>query len=318
MIVSEKLLSKSKDWLLETTKAWQTGVCKGKCVELDEALFDEPLYPPHTACHSWVTYSFKKAMGKAQLYGGWNDKFDKNSRNFLTLSCYGRSRHANISQEASDALVLWMARESPFSQYVLNRDDEKSLTEGGVVLLCGPDGLTLTEAMWVCKVLRFPTEGGKAAETFLALLQGGVDGMLAVYIASHIRSVKGATFGYTGLEGHSTVFSTNIYNGLERIDLVALYKRKTNRFAENTAVLFHSPATYKLSGKLKNPAAVVKGFCKPFKKPDGWGGFITGEGADAEALVKHALEWQGQIEKLITPEPVGLPDASTVYLELDL
>lgn len=329
--VSEKVLDDCKSWLIATSKAWTAGVCKGKTVYIDGKEEGKDIAMGHTACHSWVTSSFGKvclqSKNEEYYWNDWNTPYSANARNFLTLNCHSKVRSKTVcSPEATDFLVLWMAKESPFSQFVLNRDDDRSLTEGGVILLCGPDGLTLSQAVWVCKVLRFITEGAKAADTFMTLVKGGVDPMLAVLVASHVRSIKGAVFGYTGVEGHSTVFSAYYYQKNAE-PLLGLLTRTLNPKASNTTEVFQNPEGIKVP-RLEKATDKIKSFCKPFKKSDGWGGYVQGVGADASDLVTRVLQWQAELGQLLPdydatfppvlqPDP-PMPDSNTVYLELDL
>lgn len=324
--ISDKLLKECKQYLISNSAIWRDGggVCKGKCVHLTGDLAE----PGHPYCHSWVTYAYTKACGIGYK---WDGAYKKDAKNFLTLSCHSKVRSKSVcSPEASDALVLWMAKESPFSRFVLNRDDDNSLTEGGVILLCGPDGLSLAEAMWVCKVLRFTTEGAAAADTFLSLVKGGVDPMLAVFVASHVRSIKGATFGYTGVEGHSTVFSDYDRVG----SILGLFARNVKPRAGSTATVFAAPEKVKADLSFSAAAKKVQSFCKPVKKSDGWGGTVEGAGADGKVLVERVLEWQKELTSMLPegfkiPDPhavqvmprqieAPMPDSNTVYLELDL
>lgn len=325
--VSPDLLQKCKDDLVAMSAKFNGNsqdVCKGKTVYADGKDAGKDVARNHTACHSWIGYAYNTACG---IGSDWGKAYKKDARNFLVLSCHSKVRSKNVcSAEASDFLVRWMANDSPFSQFILNRDDTDSLTEGGVVLLCGPDGLNISQAYWVCKVLRFTTEGAKAAETFMTLVQGGVDPMLAVLVASHIRTIKGATFGYTGLHGHSTVFGqdycyrTGDYT--TSVDIVGLVSRSLNDKPTSTSTVFSAPKKSKVKAVI-DPTAKIKGFCKPYKKDDGWGGKVEGVGADATELVKRVLAWQEElgiptIEALIADTPPPMPDSNTVYLELDL
>lgn len=318
--VSDKVLQDCKDWLIKESGTWQTGVCRGKCVYLD----GKHLQEGHQYCHSWVTSGYTAATGVGG-WEAWDKEYSKTAQPFLTLSCHSKVRSRTVcSPEACDFLVLWMARESPFKEFILNRDDEKSLTEGGVILLCGPGGLPLAQAMWVCKVLRFITEGGKAADTFMTLVKGGVDGMLAVLVASHVRTIKGTTFGYTGPYGHMSVVSPGYEGG--KVSVAGFLSRNLHPRPKNTLSVFSAPKG--VTKDVTAPEAKIKGFCKPFKKPDGWGGFITGEGADAESLVNHVLEWEKELKETLKPPTMvervvaaakkKMPNKDTVYLDLDL
>lgn len=325
--VSPDLLAKSKEWLQKAAPAFRTCVCKGMATTLDK--FGD-FAGAHTACHSWVTSAFcKVALDKGDSYylQSWDLPYTKNAKPFLVLNVYGRTRAkaSKISEKDSDFLVRWMAHESPFSEFILNRDDDETLCEGGVILLCGPGGLTLPQSMWVCKVLRFITEGDKAAQVFRTLVEGGVDGMLAVYIASHIRAVKGAVFGYSGVYPHMSVvgggYNADAYKELP----IGMFQRRIKKNAKSSADVFEAdPASYPRGFKIVDPATKVKGFCKPFKKPDGWGGFVEGEGVTDKEIIERALEWQRELSVCLRPEEVPpepvvkMPDSSTVYLDLDL
>lgn len=327
--LSDEALKECKDWLVKASDNWDPhagGVCKGRTVHLDGVT---QVSAVHSACHSWVNGAFTVACKKARY--DWNSAYGKDAKNFLVLNCHSKKRSKNVcSAESHEFLVKWIASDDcPLSKYIVNRDDPDSLVNGGVIILCGPDGANVSEAMWICKVLRFCTEGAKAAECFMTLVQGGVDGMLAVLVASFIRTVKGATFGFVGIEAHSSVFGQGI-----KIDPKQLLNREINPNANSTASLFSSAGADSLDQKTYTYTSVstigkkIGGFCKPFKKSDGWGGTISGEGANAKELVAQVLEWQkelgGPLPKGVvmppTPtEPVRkMPDNNTVYLDLDL
>lgn len=300
--VSAEVLDTLKAYTLKESKNWANGVCAGKCVNLDGRMHTEG----HQYCHSWVSTAFYRQKNE-----------------FLTISIHSKTRVKGlVSNEAMDFLIRWMARESPFADWVVNKDDDEWLTEGGIVLLCGGNtGLTANQALWVCKVLRFSTEGEKAAETFMTLVKGGVDPMLAVLVASHVRSLKGATFGYTGQNGHSSVFGG--YADV-KVTPEGLLARNLTDSPSSTCEVFSPPKGIKTT----EVATKIKGFCKPFKKSDGWGGFVTGEGADSESLINHVKAWEEELRKNLEPKPLvervvaaakkKLPTKNTVYLDLDM
>lgn len=306
--VSPELLESSKEYLKEQSESWTTAACLGKTVTLDGE--DGPL--PHTACHAWVGYTFAVHCFNKGMYNymPWNQKYHKNAVDFLTLNVMSKRRSKTVcTPEAVTFLSRWLAHESPFSEYVINRDDEESL-EHGHILYCGPNGLNLTEAMWMCKVSRFCTEGGQAADTFMTLVKGGVDGMLAVYVASLVRSYKGASFGYTGVEHHSTVIFP------DNTSVLGYLKRDVNKTAGSTDALFGKSA----DKHTRASVATIRSFCKPFKKPDGWGGFVEGQGADRDTLVERVLEWQKELlgEKADKELALKKPTKDTVFLEMDM
>jgi hypothetical protein len=311
--VSDKVLADAKKKLNEMTAKWNSGVCWGTCLDLEGKEF----ITPHTACHSWVGYAYAKIRGKGEsMYSStWSTTYPKDAKQFLVLSCHSKKRSKSVcSEEAMDAIILWMARESPFSEFVLNRDDDDSLLNGGVILLCGPGALTQAQSMWICKVLRYSTEGAKALDTWLALYKGGVNPLLAVLVCSYVRTIKGATFGFTGAEGHSAVFGA--YGG--EPDVASLLDGTINPAATQTADVFKNDVKAKGGkiGKAGTPSVVIKGFCKPYQKDDGWGGKIDAQGADGPEFVRRVLEWQHEVEGVVAPP--SLPSKDSVFLDLDL
>lgn len=307
--VSTQVLVDAKKKLKNMNEEWDSGICWGTCLDLK----GKEVVTPHVNCHSWVGYAY---TGVCHSYA-WSTDYPKDAKQFLVLSCHSKKRSKSVcSEEAMDAIILWMARESPFSEFVLNRDDDDSLLNGGIILLCGPGALTQAQSMWICKVLRYSTEGAKALDTWLTLYKGGVNPLLAVLVCSYVRTIKGATFGFTDQNGHSSVFSGY---GVGEPDVPSLLEGKINPKATCTADVFHNTKAKNAKIGEPSPSVVIKGFCKPYQKDDGWGGKVIGEGADGSEFVKSVLEWQHEIEGVeASPPPPPLPTSSTVYLELDL
>lgn len=312
-LVSAQVLVDAKKKLKDLNEKWGSGVCYGTCLNLE----GKEIIDPHTACHSWVNHTYAKLYNpEGSVYNQlWSTTYPEDAKPFLVLSCHSKKHSRFCSPEATDAIILWMARESLFSEFVLNRDDEDSLLNGGIILLCGPGALTQAQSLWICKVLRYSTEGAKALDTWLTLYKGGVNPLLAVLVCSYVRTIKGATFGFTGMDEHSSVFSAN---GGEP-DIASLLESKINPDATQTADVFRSDTKSKNGkiGKQAAPSVVIRGFCQPYQKDDGWGGTVSGDGSDGAELVKRVLEWQRDNEPDATTPP-SLPTESTVYLELDL
>lgn len=302
--VSEKVLKAAKKVLLEKTCEWEKvnqGICSGVCLDLKGSLFQ---VEHHRGCHSWVSSAYYRIDADKNL-----------AQSFLTLTCHSKKR-SKVSAESTDAIILWMAKESPFSKFVLNRDDDESLLNGGAILLCGEDGLTHGQAMWVCKVLRYSTEGGQALETWFNLYKAGVNPMLALLVASYVRTVKGATFGFTGVERHTGVFDT--WSGPP--NPLKVLKGEFCNITQTTDQLFQP----KLEDKTpKEPFTedVVKKFLKPVMKSDGWGGEVRASDAEGSQFIENVLKWQAELEQKLDPNkslPVSLPTKETVYLEIDM
>ena len=181
------------------------------------------------------------------------------------------------------------------------------MTEDGAIILCGPDGASPAQAMWMCKILRYCTEGSTSIDTWYTLYKAGVNPLLATLVCTHITCLKGAEFRDSKVCDHVAVFSRDA----DKVNLVDLTQGVNNPKAIATSSLFAVNAK-----GLVNPVEKIRDFCRPFKKPDGWGGFVRGNGADKESLIKNVLEWQQEIEKGI--EPPKMSDSSSVYLDLDL
>ena len=310
--VSDTVLKAAKKKLHERTKNWTNGVCDGAVLYLD----DNEVTDAHTACHSWVTDAFRKACKIGSTFDFTFQSYPEGAKDFMVLTCHKKAKSA-ASAEAMDAIILWLARESPFAKYVLNADDTDSLTNDGAIILCGPNGASLAEAMWMCKVLRYSTEGSRALDTWKTLYDGGVNPMLAVLICTHISSVKGSTFGASEVCSHVRVFN---YRESADPDIFNLLRGESNPGAKDTSSLFNHGKSKNAGKKVPGVSSKVRGFCKPFKKSDGWGGFIEGNGADATELVERVLKWQRELEDTfeMAQAAPAMPDSNTVYLELDL
>lgn len=310
--VSETVLKAAKKKLHEKTKNWTGGVCDGAVLYLDGS---EVTYS-HTACHAWVTDAFRKACKIGSTFDFTYKAYPDDAKDFMVLTCHKKSKSA-ASAEAMDAIILWLARESPFAKYVLNADDTDSLTNDGAIILCGPNGASLSEAMWMCKVLRYSTEGSRALDTWKTLYDGGVNPTLAVLVCTHISSVKGSTFGASEVCSHVRVFN---YRESADPDIYNLMRGESNPAAKDTSSLFNHGKSKNAGKKVPGVSGKVRGFCKPFKKSDGWGGFIEGNGADATELVERVLKWQRELEETfeMSQAAPAMPDSNTVYLELDL
>lgn len=306
MKVAQEFLNNCKKDLIKHSSEWKQGLCAGRIANIENGSTEDG---NNNACHAWVTRAYRSLLDyHRSIYCYWSSPYEKTAKPFLILNSHPQDGHHKItcSREAADFLILWMARESPFTKHVLNRDDTESLLKGGVILYCGPGGLSLPETMWICKILRFPTEGVNGADTFMELVKGGVDGMLALYVASLVLTKRGATFSYTGPKGHFSVVES--YTSLE-----GFISRKLNKKSEETSTVFggEGPSYFK----------EVKGFCKPIQKSDGWGGTVDGDAVHKNDLVKQVLNWQNtKFNKLLpsAPASVSVPSSSTVYLEVDM
>lgn len=317
MVISDKVLAVAKKRLIEETAKWAGGVCQGALLHMDGKDMDTRVY---TACHAWVSHAFKLITKplKGDMYGyNWASDYKAGAKPFLVLTCH---RKGSAKQESSDRLIRWLANESPFSEFVLNRDDDESLVKGGMVLLCGPGGLNNAQALWMCKVSRFTTEGNKAADVFADLVNGGVDGMLAVYVASYIRGESKGGYTFTGLEGHSTVISGGYGKDAHGADVVGMMNRKLNFKPISTMTVFETPKLDNRAKALKDPVLRIQGFTKAVAKDDGWGGKVQAAHVDAEALVANVKAWEAELQVLVRGEevPPAMPTADTVYLEVDL
>lgn len=305
--VSPEVLEKCQQLLIKKSKTWTASVTMGVgCNLKGEVLYGEG----YNQCHAWVSTAFRR--------------FRQSKENFLVLSCHSKVRSKGIcSAEAHEGIILWMASDDcPFSKYILNRGDKDSLLNGGVVIYCGEDGASENQALWICKVLRYGVEGSNALDVWHYLHKGGVNALLAIYIATYIRTVRGATFGFSGAEGHSAVFSGGYWGsytaGANAKDCVI---GKPYDKPSNTTEVFWSGKDHG-----KTEIDFIKTLTEPVKKSDGWGGTVAGNAADQDVILKRVLEWQRKIEAEIAAEGgIGdrvkqllKPGKKTVFLEMDL
>src|SRR5690606_33543132 len=129
------------------------------------------------------------------------------------------------SVEAHEAIILWIASDDcPLSKYILNRDDKESLLNGGVIILCGEEGASVNEALWICKVLRYGVEGGQSLDVWYELVKAGVKPLLAHVVATYVRTIQGATFQYTGMYSHVSAFGNNYDAKKEDVDAFDVLK----------------------------------------------------------------------------------------------
>ncbi len=315
-LVSDKVLKIASKRLIKETAEWGAGVCHGALLDHKG---DDLGVRVYTACHAWVSHAFKLVTNpiKGDMYGyNWGSDYKPEAKPFLVLTCI---KKGSAKEESKDRLVRWLAKESPFSEFVLNRDDDESLTKGGLVLLCGPGGLNNAQALWMCKVGRFTTEANKAADVFAELVNGGVDGMLAIYVASYIRGeAPGGGYTFTGLDGHSTVVTGGYGVNANSADVVGMMSRKLNFKPISTMTVFESPEIK--AKKLGDPVAKIKGFVKGIVKDDGWGGKVQSTEVSPAELVQNVKDWEKDLQVIVRAEevPLAMPDSKTVYLDLDL
>lgn len=323
--VSDEVLTKIKAALTTKTDRWgvsQDGVCQGDVFDLDGNVTAHG----HSACHSWVSSAFRKATGR---YNWGGDIYAEAAKPFIIATCH-TPKYSYASKEATEAAILWLADEakSPFAKFVLNRDDKTHLTTAGALIFGGPGGANHSQAMWMCKFLRYSTEGSKALDVWHILYRNGVNPLLAAYICTHISSYKGATFTASSVSAHVGVFRDEGGPYLEEVpvDLHGLMKFSFNKGADSTHNLFKdNDAKTKAKGK---PLARIAELCKPYVKDDGWGGKITGKGCDEKQLVEGALKWQEELggydagisscSEVPVIIPVAEPAKNTVFLDFDL
>jgi hypothetical protein len=309
--IRSKLKSQREFWV--ESMSGSSGICYGGNISLKGTNWHQG----HGACHAWIGRGF-----------GWTAYGNQKApESFLVLTCHSKKK-ATCSAEACDEIIRWMASDkSPFGKYIVNGDDEESLMNDGAMIYCGgTDGATLNECMWICKVLRYSTEGSKSLDTWLALYKEGVNPLLALLVATNMASVKGATFGFNAVTSHVSVFRTGDYysaNPKGGPNLLQLMAGEVNRKAASTGEVFGRDSKLAVIDKCES-------FVRASEKDDGWGGKIKSTGAEKQDLVANVLKWQAEIGGPVSPVfpflsssppvvvPPPLPTKSTVFLEMDL
>lgn len=297
--VTDEVMKDLKKSLHQMAISWDRGVCKGQPYTLTGEKFGDGI---HGGCHAWVVWAY--ALRGTETKGSWDyrTKYSKKSENFVILNCHTAER-ATCGEESVLAILHWFAKESPFRKYFLNADDDESLKDGAI-LLCGPDGATLSEAMWIFKVLRYSTEGSKSLDVWNALYKAGVDPFLAILICTIVGSVEGTTFGVGGVRMHVEVFRGCV-------SYKKLLKHEFDKQAEHTGAFF--------KGVEGDFTAKITGFCKPVQISDGWGGMTDSTSSAVPDFVDSVKEWEEQlrVKYLTVREPKAIT-RQTVFLDEDM
>lgn len=302
-LISSEIYKKIDDQLREMTKGWSSGVNCGRGYDI--ATGEEiggAFY--HNGCHSFINQCFNSMGCKGtKSHAAWAVDFSHpGAKNFVVTSCYKRRA---CTKEAADALLLWMAKESPFKDYILNRDDEESLFKGGVMILCGPSGANVAEAMWICKVLRYITESGTSIDVWYDLVEEGIDPIFALFPATFFNK-KDSLYIHKYEETHSSV----VY-GISPKDVGnTLVKGAVFRGAERTSEVFGKFTT---SG-YNTTYSFFQGWAKSATVSDGWGGTVKKKGLDREGLVTKAREWYASFGGEVK-DTAAKPTKTTVFLE---
>ena len=309
--IKSEALEKIKEELHKQALSWTAGVTCGATAQLDGTYSRQG-----TACHSWVSTSFSRGYASDTFF-------------VCTASTTKRSKGV-CKPESLEAFKSWLVSDkSPFAKYVVNRDDEESLKDG-FIIICDKGGASFAETLWVCKALRYGVEGAGALDVWKTLYDGGVNPILALAAATYIRTVRGASFGYTGLDYHSCVFGYRA-----DIPVEGIIRGKVDKKATETYRLFSGSKSEKsISTSIFDDK--MSSFCSTRKSSDGWGGFITEKGTQGEEFVKNILAFQKEYEAYVPEkerwnygEPVGqgdevcspvvtAPTASTVFLDFDV
>jgi len=300
IVVPEDVLKKLKEDLKKKTEQWSVGICAGLIRDIEG---HDTHNHTHTACHSWLTGAFYNYAPRPEK-----------GLPFFALNCYKFER-SGCSKSAHKAAILWLAQESCFSRYIVNRDDVDSLTNDGAIILCGPGGASQNEALWICKFMRHATEGQQSLNTWEVLYKGGVNPYFAVWLCSYLATSKNKLYNNYPVTGHTKVF--DYFNLRSYPDFTKLLKGEANHIAGSTHSVFGEIVPkdpYKADPN--HPLTRISNFCTPFVKSDGWGGTIQYTGISEKDLIKEALLWQAELEGR-SVEPYR-PSKTTEYLELDM
>jgi hypothetical protein len=311
-VPSKAVMESVKAQLVEMSEKWDHGVTMGLAIAMDG---EELNGRDYTACHAWLPHSYTNQCFVSGY--GWDRAYKDTAKNFLCLTAHSKLRSKGICKVSShEAIILWLASdESPVSQFILNRDDRDSLLNGGAIILCGPDGATLSQAMWICKVLRYAVEGSQSLDTWHELYKAGVNPLLALVVATFVRKVTGATFGYTGPENHVSVFRVEYGTPNFPYDPAEIMKGVFNPIATCTAEVFAAPS--------KGCHLPLEDFCRPIQVSDGWGGTADSVASSKVEFIERVKQWEKSLQKKEGPlvdrvAKPKRPTKNTVYLEVDM
>lgn len=286
--VSKEVLDKVIKDLQEVTEGWDKGVNKGAIYNLKGAVTKYGT----TECHYWLNS------------GSWR------SDTFLVGNSFKHIQR--VPTEDANFLQNWMVTDSPFAEFIVNREDPESLATAGQIYLCGQEGLNLAQTMWCCKVMRMLREGGKSPKVFRLLCEAGVKPTLALYISQYHREFSDGGIVYTGTEGHSTVARI----GTSASQFFQAEVRKAVGHVAETGCVFTPPTKEGSSVDAKHH---LQSFSKAMKKPDGWGGFIEGRDSDPDTFIERVLEFQRDLEEVFGEQSKPrVISKDSVYLDFDV
>lgn len=168
--------------------------------------------------------------------------------------------------------TLWVARESPFSHGVLNKDKEDEILNHAAVLdgdLIGGGGI-----LWLCKAFRYTREDPYRIEHWRKLLNEGLNPLQA-FIGCSILDQAGNPLGS---RTHCSLFR---YATPEAIH--SFYKELLTPNAKRVGNDASRPDDWNFfNGDVWGAMGTVQ-----VKKPDGWGGFVL---VDQPANAKEFAE----------------------------
>lgn len=166
--------------------------------------------------------------------------------------CVDAHKHHHTNKE----YALWANREAPFTNAVLNKDDEQQILRQAAVIDIEPIGHG--GCLWLCKVNRRFTEDTFKLDYWNKLREQGLDGLQA-FIGSDLLDQTGA------LQSHCTHVS--LFGAKTPAEVRKDYDDARGWVRLDNAQV-NRPGGYAREhnwGGLKH---------KTIKKPDGWGGFV--------------------------------------------
>lgn len=271
MTVTKESLEAGLKYTEEAPKLWRNGPCAGVIFNKDGK--EVKSAKSGDICHYWVRPGH--ARGNAEL--------------IASATSEKRRSHGDADVE----FMKYILNDNPIGQFIVNKDDLSSITNGAILIDAKDAGYERT--LWLCKVFRYCVEEPYRVKTWNSLVNLGVEPLMALIVAS-VYSSSMLPEAYTS---HATVFA----NPKSQDDLAEAYKKRhePRDSGEYDAELCKNEYNV-FYGNKKGWSDGVGNFFKAMKVrqekiPDGWGGFTYKTvGQTFEDFAKYLIDLTAQVK----------------------
>lgn len=166
--------------------------------------------------------------------------------------------HKDTVQGQFPEFIKWVANEAPFSNAVLNKDNDKEIVNQGAVIdtsLVGKGGV-----LWLCKAFRYAFEEPDCVRHWYSLRDGGLEDGLQAFIGASIVNKEGLP---RPVRTHCSLFSYDTPENIKSFyDKVLTWKNEDSREVSMINLKYAADNWGSLA-------------FKEVSVSDGWGGFTV-------------------------------------------